>query len=162
MTPWFRLKEFLMRPRELSFDPVRTLREGTTRDVIVLYFLMASFAHLVLTLVLISRLTGIPERLPGFTWLSIQPQLALLLSLLLAGCGVMIRSGTRGAVRAARWAIFCYIEISVINALIPVVIFGKQLFILPLALLVTGEVLVGWFLAFTLQGQRERGIWQEQ
>jgi hypothetical protein len=160
-TPWFRFREFMLRARELSFDPARTLREGTTREIAVLYFLIASFAHLVLAVVLATGLRGIPRRLPDITWPSLQPQLAFLLAFLLACCSLMIRRGTLGSLRAAKWAIFCYIEISVINAVIPVITYGNQLFMLPLALLTLGEVLVGWFLACTLRGQMESILWQE-
>ncbi len=156
---WFRIKDFMIRPRQLSFDPVRTLREGATVDTVLLYFLLASFAHLVLALILVSRLSGV--MLPDTAWLAAQPWLAFLLSLWLAACGLVAHTAKAWGLRAAKWGVFCYIEAIVINSVFPLFSFANALFLLPLVLLALGEVLVGWYLALTLHLEMKRVPWKD-
>jgi len=92
----------------------------------------------------------------GLGWLRVQPFIVLFLAGWFFIFGILLWRRHLAGLKAARIAIFIYLEIIVINGALPLIKFGKQLFLLPFWGLTVSCLIVGGYLALTLQRNFDR------
>lgn len=111
----YRFSRFLFQRREFSLNPVRNLREGTSRDEISLYFMLVAFFYLTYAIgcFLALRNNQMKTFIPPF--LRYQPWLFLFLACWLAFWSFILRKNYLGGVKGAKVAALIYITIIVFN-----------------------------------------------
>ena len=147
----FAFKDFLTMSRPFSIHPVIAIRDGATREECFFYFILTGFAHLILALVLFLGIRDHYGSIIGSTWLMIQPFIVLFLSVLFFIFGFLLLRWQIAGLTAARIAIFIYLEIVIINGVMPLIKFGNQFFLLPFWGLTASCMIIGGYLALTLQ-----------
>ncbi len=112
---------------------------------------MAGIAHLTLALVLYLGMRDIYGNIAGSSWMRIQPGIVFFLAIWLIVIGLLLWRRPAAGLKVARIAVFIYLEIIIINAALPLLKFGKQLFLLPFWGLTATCLVVGGYLALMLQ-----------
>ena len=144
-------KDFLMKPRQFSIHPFTAIKDGATREECFFYFILTGFAHLILASVLFLGIRDIYGNITGSTWLMIQPFIVLFLAVWFFIFGFLLLRWRIAGLTAARIAIFIYLEIVIINGVMPLIKFGSQFFLLPFWGLTASCMIIGGYLALTLQ-----------
>ncbi|OIP88076.1 MAG: hypothetical protein AUK26_14510 [Syntrophaceae bacterium CG2_30_58_14] len=150
------IKEFLTRPRRLGIGPVAAIRGSASGEECFFYFILTGFAHLTLAFVLFLGMKDLYGDVVGLGWLRVQPFIVLFLAGWFFIFGILLWRRHLAGLKAARIAIFIYLEIIVINGALPLIKFGKQLFLLPFWGLTVSCLIVGGYLALTLQRNFDR------
>jgi hypothetical protein len=148
--PFNYIRNFLTKPRLSSLNPVGVMKNGRAEDSF-LYFIMAGIAHLTLALVLYLGMRDIYGNITGSSWMRIQPGIVFFLAIWLIVIGLLLWRRPEAGLKVARIAVFIYLEIIIINAALPLLKFGKQLFLLPFWGLTATCLVVGGYLALMLQ-----------
>jgi hypothetical protein len=149
--PFYCLRDYLTKPRLSGTNPVGAAKNGAAGQEIFLYFIMAGIAHLTLALVLFLGMRDIYGNITGSSWMRIQPGIVFFLAIWLISIGLLLWRRPAAGLKAARIAVFIYLEIILINAALPLLKFGKQLFLLPFWGLTATCLVVGGYLALMLQ-----------
>jgi len=126
-------KDFLMKPRQFSIHPLTAIKDGATREECFFYFILTGFAHLILASVLFLGIRDIYGNITGSTWLMIQPFVVLFLAVWFFIFGFLLLRWRIAGLTAARIAIFIYLEIIIINGVMPLIKIWKS--VLPASLL---------------------------
>lgn len=111
-TPWKILVEALLKPRAVSFDPIRALRAPVSGQECSFYFIMVGVFHAVLGLTLMAGLRGF-DAFPG--WVRWQPQIALVTAVCMAAIGLCLLKDGNLALRAARIGALVYLGFAILN-----------------------------------------------
>lgn len=111
-SPWKVLGEALLKPRAVSFDPIRALRAPVSGQECSFYFIMVGVFHAVLGVVLMAGLRGL-EAFSG--WVRWQPQIALVTAACMAAIGLCLLKDGNLALRAARVGALVYLGFAVLN-----------------------------------------------
>ncbi|PKN68023.1 MAG: hypothetical protein CVU54_15920 [Deltaproteobacteria bacterium HGW-Deltaproteobacteria-12] len=148
--PFYYLRDFLTKPRLIGLNPVGDAK-NLAAEQSFLYFIMAGLAHMTLALVLFLGMRDIYGNVTGSAWMRIQPGIAFFLAIWLIVIGLLLWRRPAAGLKAARIAVFIYLEIILINAALPLLKFGKQLFLLPFWGLTATCLVVGGYLALLLQ-----------
>jgi hypothetical protein len=149
--PFSIIRDFLTKPRQSGSNNVAALSDGATRDECFLYFIVTGAAHLTLALVLFLGMRDIYGNIDGSSWMRIQPFIVFFLAIWFFIFGVLLWRRPAAGLRAARIGIFLYLEIIIINAVLPLLKFGKQLYLLPFWGLTLSCLVIGGYLALMLQ-----------
>ncbi len=120
------------------------------------YFFLTGFAHLILAFVLFLGMRALLGNVAGSSWIRVQPFVVFFLAVWFFTFSVLLWRRHPAGLKAARIAIFIYLEIIVINGALPLIKFGKQLFLLPFWGLTASCLIIGGYLALTLQRNWER------
>ncbi|MCX5908502.1 MAG: hypothetical protein NTY64_15290 [Deltaproteobacteria bacterium] len=115
------------------------------------YFFLTGFAHLILAFVLFLGMRALYGNVAGSSWIRVQPFVVFFLSVWFFTFSILLWRRHPAGLKAARIAIFIYLEIIVINGALPLIKFGKQLFLLPFWGLAASCLIIGGYLALTLQ-----------
>ena len=111
-TPWKVFVDALLKPRAVSFDPIRALRAPVSGQECSFYFIMVGVFHAVLGLTLMAGLRGF-DAFPG--WVRWQPQIALVTAVCMAAIGLCLLKDGNLALRAARIGALVYLGFAVLN-----------------------------------------------
>ena len=114
-SPWRVLGEALVRPRAVSFDPIRALRAPVSGQECSFYFIMVGIFYAVLGLVLWVGLhvLGAFPAAPG--WVRWQPPIALATAGCMAAIGLYLLKDGKLALRAARVGAVVYLGFALLN-----------------------------------------------
>ncbi|NPV04079.1 MAG: hypothetical protein HPY67_05030 [Syntrophaceae bacterium] len=110
--PWKIFVEALLKPRAVSFDPIRALRAPVSGQECSFYFIMVGVFHAVLGVILMAGLRGL-DAYPG--WLRWQPPIALVTAACMAAIGLCLLKDGNLAFRAARIGALVYLGFAVLN-----------------------------------------------
>ena len=150
---WARVWGSLKHPRESGLSAYRApFAEADENKCSLYYFIMAS-AHFLAALILAVGIRGHVQVGPAWTWLELQPWLFFILADGFCIFGLWVRQDGVTSLKAARLAAFVYIEIMVIDGLIPLIMFRSNLFESHFIGLAVGGSVLGWFLAGTVHNR---------
>lgn len=136
-------------------DMTLGFRRPVTKTECAYYFFLTGFAHLILAFVLFLGMRALYGNVAGSSWIRVQPFIVFFLSVWFFIFSILLRRRLAG-LKAARIAIFIYLEIVVINGALPLIKFGSQWFLLPFWGLTASCMIIGGYLALALQRNRER------
>jgi hypothetical protein len=87
----------------------------------------------------------------------VQPFVGFFLALWFFVFSVLLRGRRPAGLKAARIAVFIYLEIILVNGALPLIKFGSQWYLLPFWGLTAGCMIIGGYLALALQSNFKRG-----
>jgi hypothetical protein len=114
-TPWRALREALLRPCTVSFDPIRALRAPVTGQECSFYFIMVGIFYAVLGLVLWVGLHGLGAFPTAPGWVRWQPPIALVTAGCMVAIGLYLLKDGELAIRAARIGALVYLGFALLN-----------------------------------------------
>ena len=120
------------------------------------YFFLTGFAHLILAFVLFLGMRAIYGNVAGSSWIRFQPFVVFFLSVWFFIFSILLWRRRLAGLKAAMIATFIYLEIVMINGVLPLIKFGSQLFLLPFWGLTASCMIIGGYLALALQRNWER------
>lgn len=120
------------------------------------YFFLTGFAHLILAFVLFLGMRALYDNVAGSSWIRVQPFIVFFLAVWFFTFSILLWRRRPAGLKAARIAIFIYLEIVVINGALPLIKFGSQWFLLPFWGLTATCMIIGGYLALALQRNWER------
>lgn len=134
----------------------RGFRPPVTKTECAFYFFLTGFFYLVLGFVLFLGMRDLSGDVAGSSWLRVQPFIGFFLALWFFAFSILLRGRRPVGLKAARIAVFIYLEIVMINGALPLMKFGSQWFLLPFWGLTAGCMIIGGYLALALQSNWER------
>ncbi|MBW2630448.1 MAG: hypothetical protein JRC90_01570 [Deltaproteobacteria bacterium] len=144
-----RIRNFLVRPRDLK--GFRLFPESITKSQCGFYFILVSLFYLVVGIVFSRSLETISSASYQAIWLLYQPEFSFAIAIGFALLGISFVSGRPVSVRSAKFGIFLYVGVIIINSVIlqidlriPIVTFA----LLPLTI---GSIIIGGFLTYTME-----------
>ena len=137
-------------------DMTLGFRRPVTKTECAFYFFLTGFAHLILAFVLFLGMRALYGNVVGSSWIRIQPFIVFFLAVWFFTFSILLWRRRLAGLKAARIAIFIYLEIVVINGALPLIKFGSQWFLLPFWGLTASCMIIGGYLALALQRNRER------
>jgi len=117
-SPWKVLGEALLKPRTVSFDPIRALHAPVSGQECSFYFIMVGIFYAVLGLVLWVGLhvLGAFPAAPG--WVRWQPPIALATAGCMAAIGLYLLKDGKLALRTARIGALVYLGVALFNGVV--------------------------------------------
>jgi len=144
-----RIHDFLMRPRDLKGFSL--FPENITKNQCGFYFILVSFFYLAVGIVFSRSMEIISSTSYQAVWLLHQPEFSFAIAIGFALLGISFVSGRPVSVRSAKFGVFLYIGVIVINSVIlqidleiPIVAFA----LLPLTI---GSIIIGGFLTHAME-----------
>jgi hypothetical protein len=120
-------------------------------------FFLTGFFYLVLGFVLFLGMRDFSGDVAGSSWLHVQPFIGFFLALWFFAFSVLLRGRRPAGLKAARIAVFIYLEIILVNGALPLIKFGSQWYLLPFWGLTAGCMIIGGYLALALQNNFNGG-----
>ena len=114
-SPWRVLGEALVRPRAVSFDPIRALRAPVSGQECSFYFFMVGIFYAVLGVILLTGLPGLGSFPAAPGWVRWQPPIALATAGCMAAIGLYLLKDGKLALRAARVGALVYLGFALLN-----------------------------------------------
>ena len=114
-SPWRVLGEALVRPRAVSFDPIRALRAPVSGQECSFYFFMVGIFYAVLGVILLTGLPGLGSFPAAPGWVRWQPPIALATAGCMAAIGLYLLKDGKLALRAARVGAVVYLGFALLN-----------------------------------------------
>ena len=114
-SPWRVLGEALVRPRAVSFDPIRALRAPVSGQECSFYFFMVGIFYAVLGVILLAGLHGLGSFPAAPGWVRWQPPIALATAGCMAAIGLYLLKDGKPALRAARVGALVYLGFALLN-----------------------------------------------
>ena len=114
-SPWHVLGEALVRPRAVSFDPIRALRAPVSGQECSFYFFMVGIFYAVLGVILLTGLPGLGSFPAAPGWVRWQPPIALATAGCMAAIGLYLLKDGKLALRAARVGALVYLGFALLN-----------------------------------------------
>lgn len=114
-SPWNVLGEALLKPREVSFDPIRALRAPVSGQECSFYFIMVGVFYAVLGAILAAGLYGFGAS-PGTPgWVRWQPQIAIVTAGCMVAIGLYLLKDGKLALHTARIGALVYLGFALLN-----------------------------------------------
>jgi hypothetical protein len=135
----------------------RGLKLPVTKTEFAFYFFLTGFFYLVLGFVLFLGMRDFSGDVAGSSWLHVQPFVGFFLALWFFVFSVLLRGRRPAGLKAARIAVFIYLEIILVNGALPLIKFGSQWYLLPFWGLTAGCMIIGGYLALALQSNFNGG-----
>lgn len=114
-TPWRALREALLRPCTVSFDPIRALRAPVTGQECSFYFIMVGIFYAVLGTILLAGLHGLGAYPGAPDWVRWQPPIAIVTAGCMVAVGLYLLKDVKSALRAARIWSLVYLGFALLN-----------------------------------------------
>lgn len=117
-SPWRVLGEALLKPRTVSFDPLKALRAPVSGQECSFYFIMVGIFYAVLGVVLLAGLHGfgVSPGAPG--WVRWQPPIAIVTAACMVAIGLYLLKDGKLALRTARIGALVYLGFALFNGVI--------------------------------------------
>jgi hypothetical protein len=157
---FYTVQNFFTKPRHYGINPVAALKNGTTREECLLYFMMAGFTHLILALVLFWGLGNLYMGNQTIFWLRIQPQIVLFLTCWLIIAGIAMLTGRIG-IRFSMLMSSAYVAIIVFNGIVLIGVIDKPIFRIPVIGLFSATFLMGIFLVLVIKKHLEKNDFEK-
>ena len=132
-------------------------RLPATKTECAFSFFLAGVFYLVLAFVLFLGMRNLSGDIAGSSWLRVQPFIGFFLALWFFAFSILLRGRWSASLTAARIAVFIYLEIILINGMLPLIKFGSQWYLLPFWGLTAGCMIIGGYLAVALQSNLKGG-----
>jgi hypothetical protein len=143
--------------RLLANYPARGRQLPATTAEYAFYVFLTGFFYLVLGFVLFLGMRGLESDVAGSSWLRLQPFVGFFFACWFFAISILLKSRRQLGLKAARVAIFIYLEIILVNAALPLIKFGSQWYLLPFWGLTAVCVIIGGYLALMLQSNFNGG-----
>ncbi len=117
-SPWRVLGEALLKPRTVSFDPIRALRAPVSGQECSFYFIMVGIFYTILGLVLMVGLHGLGAFPTAPGWVRWQPQIALATAGCMVAIGLYLLKDGKLALRTARIGALVYLGFALFNGVV--------------------------------------------
>ena len=117
-SPWSALGEALLKPRAVSFDPIRALRAPVSGQECSFYFIMVGIFYAVLGVILTAGLHGFGASPGAPGWVRWQPQIAIVTAGCMVAIGLYLLKDGKLALRAARIGALVYLGFALLNGVI--------------------------------------------
>lgn len=116
-SPWKVIGEALLRPREVSFDPLKALRSPVSGQECSFYFIMVGVFYAILGVIMMVGLNKLGASLVTPDWVRWQPQIALVTAVCMVAAGIYLLRDGRMALRMARIAALVYLGFALLNGI---------------------------------------------
>jgi len=114
-SPWRVLGEALLKPREVSFDPIRALRAPVSGQECSFYFIMVGIFYAVLGAILTAGLHGLGALQGAPGWVRLQPPIAIVTAGCMVAIGLYLLKDGKLALRTARIGVLVYLGFALLN-----------------------------------------------
>jgi len=114
-SPWRVLGEALLKPREVSFDPIRALRAPVSGQECSFYFIMVGIFYAVLGAILTAGLHGLGALQGAPGWVRWQPPIAIVTAGCMVAIGLYLLKDGKLALRTARIGVLVYLGFALLN-----------------------------------------------
>jgi hypothetical protein len=114
-SPWRLLGEALLKPREVSFDPLRALRAPVSGQECSFYFIMVGIFYAVLGAILTAGLHGLGALQGAPGWVRWQPPIAIVTAGCMVAIGLYLLKDGKLALRTARIGVLVYLGFALLN-----------------------------------------------
>ncbi len=114
-SPWRVLGESLLKPRTVSFDPIRALRAPVSGQECSFYFIMVGIFYAVLGLILLAGLHGLGALQGAPGWVRWQPPIAIVTAGCMVAIGLYLLRDGKLALRTARIGALVYLGFALLN-----------------------------------------------
>lgn len=132
------------------------LTQAASRADIALCFFLAGFFYLILGIVLFVGLKSFELRLSETGWIMLQPRIAFVTAALLSALGLILMIKDLSGIRIAHVGVIAYILFSVFNGIRLHLAPASPFNLAGILCFVGGSVLLGLFLAATVQKYRRQ------
>jgi hypothetical protein len=112
---WKVLGEALLRPRTISFDPIKALRSPISGEECSFYFIMVGVFYAILGVILMVGLHMLGASLVTPGWVRWQPQIALVTAGCMVAIGLYLLKDGKLALRMARVGALVYLGFALLN-----------------------------------------------
>ena len=155
-SPWRVLGEALLKPRTVSFDPIRALRAPVSGQECSFYFIMVGIFYALLGLILLGGLHGLGTLQGAPGWVRWQPPIAIVTAGCMVAIGLYLQKDGKLALHTARIGVLVYLGFALLNG-----VFVSLEWNVPVSAYVSlVSALIGlptgFFLIRTLQNCRKR------
>lgn len=114
-SPWRVLGEALLKPRAVSFDPIRALRAPVSGQECSFYFIMVGIFYAVLGAILLAGLHGLGALQGAPGWVRWQPLIAIVTAGCMVAIGLYLLRDGKLALRTARIGALVYLGFALLN-----------------------------------------------
>ena len=114
-SPWRVLGEALLKPRTVSFDPIRALRAPVSGQECSFYFIMVGIFYAVLGAILTAGLHGFGASQGAPGWVRWQPPIAIVTAGCMVAIGLYLLKDGKLALRTARIGVLVYLGFALLN-----------------------------------------------
>ncbi|OPY13752.1 MAG: hypothetical protein A4E69_01507 [Syntrophus sp. PtaB.Bin138] len=114
-SPWRVLGEALLKPRTVSFDPLKALRSPVSGQECSFYFIMVGIFYAVLGLILLAGLHGLGALQGAPGWVRWQPPIAIVTAGCMVAIGLYLLKDGKLALRTARIGALVYLGFALLN-----------------------------------------------
>jgi|APFre7841882793_1041355.scaffolds.fasta_scaffold11173_2 hypothetical protein len=116
-SPWKVISEALLKPREVSFHPLKALRSPVSGKECSFYFIMVGVFYAILGVILMVGLHRLGASLVTPGWVRWQPQIALVTAGCMVAIGLYLLKDGKVALRMARVGALVYLGFSLLNGI---------------------------------------------
>ena len=144
-----KIRNFLVRPRDLK--EFRLFPESITKNQCGFYFILVSLFYLVMGMVFSRSLEPISSAGYQAMWLLYQPEFSFAIAIGFALLGISFVSGRPVSVRSAKFGIFLYVGVIIINSVILQIDLRIPIAAFALLPLTIGGIIIGGFLTHAME-----------
>jgi len=116
-SPWKVFGEALLKPRTVSFDPIKALRSPVSGEECSFYFIMVGVFYAVLSMVLMIGFHALGTTLISPGWVRWQPQIALVTAACMVAIGLYLLRDGKLALSMARIGATVYLGFALLNGI---------------------------------------------
>ena len=116
-SPWKFIGEALLKPRTVSFDPIKALRSPISGEECSFYFIMVGAFYAILSMVLMIGFHALGTTLISLGWVRWQPQIALVTAVCMVAIGLCLLRDGKLALSMARIGAFVYLGFALLNGI---------------------------------------------
>ena len=146
---WSRIKESFLRPRTTHM--FRIFTKTPSRTECSFYFIMAGILYFITGIVLIMGLKNIGAKISNANWIMMQPQIAFITAFGLMVLGISLLKKNILIIKAAHFGVLIYIGFVIINGIVLQMSLNIPVSIVFILYFMCCGLLVGAFLAITIQ-----------